>query len=159
MHIKKYNYTEKPHIVSVLWSVKLLAVWEAVSPYCSTCRWCHLLFYNVAKTFFSTKHSVSLKIVKNYFSKYFNFYILEVFNTTIFSSQLPDCTGKLTCEFSRSLVGCRLLSAPSSVENEIWLEKMGTERLENKIYFRRFLILYFIWWKNKSKNGAWKLDN
>lgn len=76
-------------------------------------------FYSVVKTFFSTKFSVSLKTVKNCFSKNLNIYILEVLNVTIFSSQLPDCSGMLTCEFSRSVIGCRLLSASSSGENEI----------------------------------------
>lgn len=134
MYIKKYNYTEAPYILSVLWSVNLLAVWEAVSLYCSTCRWWHLLFfYSVVKTFFSTKFSVSLKTVKNCFSKNLNIYILEVLNVTIFSSQLPDCSGMLTCEFSRSVIGCRLLSASSSGENEIWLEKTRTEKVNNKI--------------------------
>lgn len=137
MQIKKLNSTEDSQIQCVLESVKLQAAWGAVSLYCSTCRWCRWLFYHVAKTFFSAKYSVPLKRVKCYFSEYFNIHILETFNTTTFSSQLPDCTGKLMCEseFSSSFVGCRLLSAPSSLENKNWLEKIRTEKLKNKIYF------------------------
>lgn len=137
VQIKKYNSTEDSQIQCVLGSVKPRAAWGAGSLYCSTCRWCCWLFLSCCKDIFLCKMHVPLKRVKRYFSEYFNIHILETFNTTTFSSQLPDCTGKLMCEseFSSSLVGCRLLSAPSSLENKNCLEKIRTEKLKNKIYF------------------------